>query len=169
MKRICARFLIVSVALCLDVSAPAAVVFSLQETDQQTVPGSVITFHATIENKSSANVYLNSDVVNQSGDWSQLDFNDEAFFTNIPWPLPPGTQWSGALFDITIHPSAAAGPYPASFFIYGGADESAYDLLGSQYFLVNVSAVPEPANTGLAAVLFLLLAAPLCGRCRLKT
>ena len=135
---------------------------SLNAPAQSGTAGSTVSFDATVSapGKNSGTVFLNGDGFNVS---SPLIVDDSGFLLDFPLNLDPGDSFSGVLFTLTLPSNTAAGLYPVTFEILGGADSGAQDTLGSVDFHVNVapSTVPEPESlmllaAGLPGVAFLV-------------
>jgi hypothetical protein len=138
---------------------------SLNAPAQPVTAGSTVSFVATVSapGKNSGTVFLNGFSFNVP---SPLILDDSGFFNDFPFSLDPGDSFSGVLFTITLPSNTAAGLYPVTFEILGGADSGAQDTIASvQDFPVNVastaSTVPEPESlmllaAGLPGVAFLV-------------
>lgn len=115
------------------------------------IPGSVLTFNATLANIGSAVLFLNGDNFLSSG----LPLDDTLFFANVPPSLASSASVTSDIFQISIPQGAVAGTYFGSFTILGGSSGNAQDAIATQNFQVTVSAVPEPASI-IVPSLFLL-------------
>jgi PEP-CTERM motif len=139
------------------VSLPAVASITFSQGTIFVDPGQTgISVLATLANTDTANTeFLNGDNVNLPGPFT---VNDE-FFANTPPSLAPLTD-SGLieLFTFDVAPGAAAGPYIATYDLFGGlgaGNESNFDQLDEQTFTVVVT--PEPSTLVLvgSALLFL--------------
>jgi hypothetical protein len=137
--------------LCLAfiASAPASadiINFSLVNPPQSAIPGSLLSFSATVSAPltNGAAVFLNADSNNID---NPLTLDDSGFVNNFPLSLVPGQSFTGVLFTVTVPAFAAPNTYDGFFEIDGGADGNAGNSLGSVNFQIQV--VPEPATAGL--------------------
>jgi hypothetical protein len=138
---------------------------SLNAPAQPVTAGSTVSYFATVSapGTNGGTVFLNGFSFNVP---SPLLLDDSGFFNDFPFSLDPGDSFSGVLFTITLPLNTAAGLYPITFEILGGADSGAQDTIVSvQDFPVNVvptaSTVPEPESlmllaAGLPGVAFLV-------------
>jgi PEP-CTERM motif len=114
----------------------------VQETDQTTGPGTVLSFVATV-NASGTNtgdVFLNGDSFNVSGDLTV----DDSDFLNFPLSLSPGQSFTDVLFTVDVPADAAAINYLGSFTLLGGPTGSDGDVLATAGF--EIVATPEPST-----------------------
>jgi hypothetical protein len=126
---------------------------NLVDASLEGAPGDTLAFLATLANPSDTDtIYLNGAGSTAASPFLSVDTSP--FDVNAPLSLTPG-EVSGPfeLFDVTIDPSAPAGPYIGSFVsIQGGADAgqgTAFDDLADISFDVDVagaSPVPEPGT-----------------------
>jgi len=122
---------------------------TLMETSQSGLPGTTVTFDATITNLTGATIFLNSSGNATSTPFLTVDGNP--FLTNAPLSLAPGAS-SGplALFSVIIAPGITPGVYDSNkFYIVGGTTSGASDMVGSAEF--NVAVAPEPGTLVLLA------------------
>jgi hypothetical protein len=104
-------------------------------------PGQLVTFDATVTNTTGAVVFLNGDTPSLS---SPLTLDDSSYLNNFPISLAALESFTGALFTVDVPPGTAAGLYPGTFVITGGADDSATNIVASANF--NVYVTPEPSS-----------------------
>ena len=111
------------------------------------VAGTTLTFDASLTNLTGSPVFLNGDSYTTTS--PSLTVSDNPFVTNAPLSLAVGAI-SGpfAIFTVTIAPGLAPGVYSLNdFTILGGQTGTAFDVVGSTNFTVDVvAAVPEPAT-----------------------
>ena len=138
------------VALLLPSMAQAQADFQILDPVQSGAPGTTKTFHATITNIGSTDLYLNSDSTNAA---PGLSLDDTFFFANFPLVLTPGQSVTDALFQVTLASLLAPGDYFGSFTLQGGADGNASGELGTRNFQVTststASSTPEPGTLAL--------------------
>ena len=160
-----ALFVLVATLLLSSRTFADTIGLSLNAPAQPVTAGSTVSFVATVSapGKNSGTVFLNGFSFNVP---SPLILDDSGFFNDFPFSLDPGDSFSGVLFTITLPSNTAAGLYPVTFEILGGADSGAQDTIASvQDLPVNVastaSTVPEPESlmllvAGLPGVAFLV-------------
>jgi hypothetical protein len=151
---------ITTILAALSPGARGSVIAALESSSQTGNPGDTLTFTVTLTNSSATDqIWLNG--VGATSSSPTLSIDTSLFNVNAPFFLDPLAV--SALFDVfqvTIDPSTAPGPYIGSFVsIEGGADAgagTAFDDLVDIPFDVIVNSgttsVPEPANFGLLAV-----------------
>jgi hypothetical protein len=140
-------------ALCLVASGAVAAPISFNFTSslQTTVPGSNVTFSATVAETGGTTTFLNGDTVT-----FPLFVDDTAFFLNFPAALAPFQSVTAPIFTVLVPAGTPLGLYSGTFELLGGASAATFDSLASQTFAVDV--VPEPAT----ATLFLCGTAVMC-------
>ena len=153
----------------LLLSAPAALAdtidLTLTNPIQAVEPGvgGTLSYFATV----SAPI-TNTGIENLNADEFSVSFSttldDSTGFQSASFPLDlnPGDRYTGLLFTITVPSTDAAGVYPGTFSILGGATVDSLDMLATVDYDAVVT--PEPTSllllgTGLAG-----LAAALGGR-----
>src|SRR5262249_43201013 len=106
------------------------------------VRGQTLTFSASLTNTGATTIFLNGDSVNIA---APLIVDDTKFFLNAPLSMAGGaTTAAFPIFDVSIPSNAPFGLYPGTFSTLGGSTPSAFDVVGTVPFAVNV--VPEPAS-----------------------
>lgn len=128
-----------------------SVTITFDQPDQTVAAGNTVDFTGTITNDTDSTIYLNSDDINLAG--SSLSNND-FFLINAPLTLDAGASSGDIdLFQISAsYPlQDAAGLYPGTYTIFGGADGDAQDNLGQASFSVTTTA-PEPSVTWLLLI-----------------
>lgn len=123
----------------------AQVLWTFETPDQEAPPGTTLGYSARIQNQGPMAVFLNTSATVNYGDWKHLTIDETPLYTNVPWPLGAGTEWTGRVLDITVAFGASEGFYLGGLELYGGADRTVTDFIGSPRFSVTVTAVPEPA------------------------
>lgn len=154
--KIMKRLLLPSIAMAAFLAAGTAsrantLNLVLDEPYQTTLPGTTVTFDATIINTDAVDtIYLNGD--GDSLD-SPLTLDDTGFWNNAPISLGP-SESSGdiELFTVTVPDGTPEGLYAGSFDILGGGPSDS-NVIGTVNFDVHVT--PEPSTllllfTGLA-------------------
>jgi len=111
----------------------------------EVTPGEVVDVTAILQNTDPADVvYLNGDNLSVPVSSGSTDF----FFTNVPISLNPSASTSTTeLFTFVVSPNAGLGTYAGAYDLFGGvgtANQSNFDLIGSQTFSVVVT--PEPST-----------------------
>jgi hypothetical protein len=159
-------FLILATAAAsLSLAAPAfadSVSITLLNPTQTIAPGQTDTFNVLITTPvgNTGDIYLNSDSVNIANADMSITIDDSAFLS-LPYPLTPGSSFTGALFSIT-DTGMLNESYSGTFAIFGGAasDGSKDTLLTTLTFgsPVAVSVTPEPSS-----LLLLATGAMACG------
>jgi hypothetical protein len=147
-------FLFLAAVLSLTPAASAdSLNFSLAQPVQVALPGSTLSFTATVTAPSTngAAIFLNGDSDNVD---SPLSLDDSGFFGSFPFFLNPGDSFIGTLFTIMVPKFTNQGAYTGFFSILGGSDDGASNVLGTVNF--TVYAVPEPStillfSTGLSS------------------
>ena len=122
--------------------------FTLQSPTQQvSANGGTLSFIATLFAPSSntAPIYLNGFGYNVAAPLTL----DGAAFNNTPYYLSPGDSYSSELFTVNAPSGTAVGDYAGTYTLYGGADSSSYDPIGTQSFVVHVTPAPEPSTWAL--------------------
>jgi len=117
-------------------------------------PGDEVSFVATATNGDSYNLYLNADSAGMNDPTSALTVDDSPF-ADFP-PTDPTTyngylstsdpynSYTGLLFYVDVPAGTPSGNYGGYFTLLGGSDPSDdTDTLGTAYFTVQVTAVPE--------------------------
>jgi hypothetical protein len=128
--------------------------FSLTSPNQTGLPGTMLSFAATVSapSSNSGTIYLNGDSFNLTAPGGSID--DLGFLFTFPFSLDPGDSFTGELFTVTLPSDLPPGLYNGFFEILGGSDSSAFNTIGTVDFTVD-QPVPEPSSwlllaTGLA-------------------
>jgi len=114
---------------------------NLNPAGRSGLPGTSLTFNATLINSGTDTLFLNCAEV--SGLPSDLTPDVIPFFLNAPTLLIGGATWTGDILTVGISAHAAANHYVGSLDIIGGPDNMGQDTLVTQFFQVTV--VPEPS------------------------
>jgi opacity protein-like surface antigen len=139
--------LAVAALLTIGLSSAAAyadtVTFTLSSvTGFIPAAGGSVTFDATVSAPASngAAIFLNGDSFNIT---APITLDDSDFFSDFPRSLAPGTNFTGALFELSAPPNTPFGTYPGTFTLLGGADGNAGSALGTVSFAL---VTPEPSS-----------------------
>ena len=137
MRNKCLLLILACVLLGMQ-TAHAQLLFSLNPAGQTGMPGTTLTFNATLINAGASVVFLNgaSTIVPGAG----LFLDPNPFFNNFPLSLASGESFTKDIFSVSLDPAVLPGDYTGSFTIIGGSDSSALDDLATQNFLVSVQA-----------------------------
>jgi hypothetical protein len=156
MQKLNLRFLVMIVGLICVSSFRAnadAINFTLISPTQTGVIGAApVTFTGVLTNPNATDVFLNGDNFSL-GLGPSLD--DTSFILSAPVFLaangqPGDTTGILDLFSLTLSTNLSPGSYSGTFYILGGSDSSAFNVLATQAFTVNAvprtSQVPEPST-----------------------
>jgi hypothetical protein len=114
---------------------------TLSSPFQNTGPGGIVTFDATVTNTTNAVVFLNGDDFSLD---SPLTLDDSSYFNNFPLSLGALGSFTGPLLTVDAPLGTTPGLYAGVFDITGGADDSANAVIASANFDVYVT--PEPSS-----------------------
>jgi hypothetical protein len=151
-----------SLLLLLPAFAHAQLTLTLDAPSLSGYPGDTLTFTGTLTNSGASLVFINGTNFNLNG--TGLTFNDDDFILNGPLSLGAGEIFNGTFFQVQIDPVALPQVAPGSFFLLGGATDTAQSTIATTNFSVAVGAAPEPASATL--MLGIALATGAAGRLR---
>lgn len=151
-----------SLLLLLPAFAHAQLTLTLDTPNQSGYPGNTLTFTGTLTNTGTSLLFINGTNFNLNG--VGLNFDDTEFILNGPLSLAAGEVFNGTFFQVQIDPVALPQVAPGSFFILGGATDTAQSTIATTNFSVAVGAAPEPASATL--ILGIALATGAAGRLR---
>jgi hypothetical protein len=114
---------------------------TLSSPFQNTGPGELVTFNATVTNTTNAVVFLNGDDFSLD---APLTLDDSSYLNNFPLSLGPLVSFTGTLFTVDAPLGTSPGLYAGVFDITGGGDGSANAVIASANFDVFVT--PEPSS-----------------------
>jgi len=127
------------------------ITLTLDQANPTASAGGTLQFFGTITNDTDTTLFLNNDDLTLAG--LSLTTTDQ-FFNTVPISLAPEGQAGDSsgdieLFDVSVSDPLldATGVYAGTYTLFGGADGSAQDNLGSTSFSVTtVFPVPEPST-----------------------
>ena len=126
--------------------AASSVTITINNTPFSGLPGSTLTFNATMTNTAGVLENLSGDRFNLQAPFTLANINDSSFFITWPLSLAAGKTFGPqALFDITIPNGTAPGAFAGTFNLTGGPGPNDQNNLGLAVFQVNV-VTPEPAS-----------------------